>query len=372
MRRVAAVQPGAYARTRNFLDGAVTRLSPYLTHGLLTVAEVRDDLRHRHGLRDDHKLVSELGWREYFHHVWRHEPHIVDRSRRAGPRADSAYATAMPMDVRHAATGVPVIDRAVETLYATGYLHNHARMWLASYVVHLRGVHWRAGADWLYGHLVDGDLASNHLSWQWVAGTASAKPYLFNAGNVERYAPPDWRSPGTIIDRPYGDLDAIAFGAQPPEMGPSEPRVAGAAGMDEPDLLASPPATHVIELGSPPDEPGVRWRHPWDLPGADVPADSSGPTEIAVIPRAFTERWPWSERRWTFVLDGFGGRPVYLADGWPARAAGVHDPHLRAVWGQNAPASWTTRTPAWLDPVAPGSGAALRSYSAYWKRVQRR
>ena len=95
---------------------------------------------------------------------------------------------------------MPVIDEAVRTLFATGTLHNHARMWLASSVVHVRKVHWRVGADWLYGHLLDGDLASNHLSWQWVAGTGSRKPYLFNAGNVARYAPAAWHSPGSVID----------------------------------------------------------------------------------------------------------------------------------------------------------------------------
>ena len=106
------------------------------------------------------------------------------------------------------APGIPVIDRAVAELYACGYLHNHVRMWLASYVVHLRKVHWRAGADWLYAHLLDGDLASNHLSWQWIAGTASHKPYLFNADNVARFAPGRWHSPGTAIDRSYEALDA--------------------------------------------------------------------------------------------------------------------------------------------------------------------
>ncbi|MDG4869753.1 FAD-binding domain-containing protein, partial [Guyparkeria sp. 1SP6A2] len=64
--------------------------------------------------------------------------------------------------------------------------------------------------DWLYGHLLDGDLASNHLSWQWVAGTGSGKPYLFNADNVARYAPPHWHSPGTVIDASYLALDRLA------------------------------------------------------------------------------------------------------------------------------------------------------------------
>jgi deoxyribodipyrimidine photo-lyase len=81
-------------------------------------------------------------------------------------------------------------------------------MWLASYVVHVRKVHWRCGADWLYGHLLDGDLASNHLSWQWVAGTGSSKPYLFNADNVARYASAPWHSPHTVLDTSYEALAA--------------------------------------------------------------------------------------------------------------------------------------------------------------------
>ena len=95
----------------------------------------------------------------------------------------------MPQDVLTGCTGITVIDEAVRTLYRTGYLHNHARMWLASYLVHLRKTDWKAGAMWMYRHLLDGDLASNALSWQWVAGTLTGKPYLFNAENVERYAP---------------------------------------------------------------------------------------------------------------------------------------------------------------------------------------
>jgi hypothetical protein len=84
----------------------------------------------------------------------------------------AAYVRELPTEIRQGCTGVPVIDEAVYALYANGTLHNHARMGLASYVVHVRKVHWRAGADWLYSHLLDGDLASNHLSWQWVAGTS--------------------------------------------------------------------------------------------------------------------------------------------------------------------------------------------------------
>jgi hypothetical protein len=211
--RLAAVRPGDYARTRNHLDGAVTRLSPYLTHGLLSLPQVLQAVLQRagpRGLEVQHKFVCELGWRAFFQHVWAHRGDGILQSLHPGPLPDDAYAREMPTDVRAACTGVPVIDQAVRTLYATGWLHNHARMWLASYLVHVRKVHWRVGADWLYGHLLDGDLASNHLSWQWVAGTGSHKPYLFNAENVARYAAPHWHSPGTVIDADYATLDRMA------------------------------------------------------------------------------------------------------------------------------------------------------------------
>ncbi len=187
--RIANVQPAAYARTRNHLEGAVTGLSPYLTHGLVTPREVLAGVLAREPLRVDHKLVYELGWREFFRHAWSHAKDGILESLHPGPLPDTAYQATLPADIREACTGVPAIDLAVRPLYATGTLHNHARMWLASYVVHLRRVHWRAGADWMVAHLLDGDLGSNHLSWQWVAGTGSHKPYLFNADNVARFAP---------------------------------------------------------------------------------------------------------------------------------------------------------------------------------------
>ncbi|MFY8084350.1 MAG: FAD-binding domain-containing protein, partial [Rubrivivax sp.] len=167
--RARRVRPSAYARTRNHLEGAVTGLSPYITHGLLTLPEVLGAVLEREPLDVQHKLVFELGWREYFRHAWGHLGQGILQSLHPGPCPQEAYAPELPADIRQACTGVPVIDQAVRTLYATGTLHNHARMWLASYVVHVRHVHWRAGADWLVAHLLDGDLASNHLSWQWVA-----------------------------------------------------------------------------------------------------------------------------------------------------------------------------------------------------------
>jgi deoxyribodipyrimidine photo-lyase len=326
--RVAAVRPAAYARTRNAIDGEVTRLSPYLTHGLITLPQVLAGVLQRGPLPVQHKLVYEFGWREYFHHVWQHEGDNIFDSLHEGVLPEAAYAAELPADIRQGATGVPVIDQAVRTLYATGYLHNHARMWLASYVVHLRKVHWRAGADWLYGHLLDGDLASNHLSWQWVAGTGSHKPYLFNAENVARYAPPHWHSSGSVVDVSYEELDRMARTKQPVAAGKGVP-------VAEPPLLSAPPTG----LFTAPDEQALRGRevqllHPWAMGGAGLP----GRTTVAVLDADFHQRWPWSERRWQFVVT----RLQSAADirWWgPASSLvqalsvapvlhGVHSPHL--------------------------------------------
>ncbi|RPH45962.1 MAG: deoxyribodipyrimidine photolyase [Burkholderiales bacterium] len=313
--RLEAVDPGAYARTRNALDGAVTRLSPYLTHGLLDVPEALAAIRTRHHVPVSHKLAFEFGWREYFRHAWRHLGEGVLADVRPPPWS-GRYASAMPADILEARTGVPAIDHAVRELHATGWLHNHARMWVASYVVHLRKVHWRAGADWMHAHLLDGDLGANHLSWQWVAATFSAKPYVFDAGNVARYAPRAWQCGGTVVDRSYEALDALARGA--PDVGPEPADPRGRSGprpaTEPPAVHASPPADALAGLRTA-DEPAwlaeivaacaasgdarVRIVHPWSL---GAPREGGPATRVGLLHAPYHSRFPWSSRRWAFVL----------------------------------------------------------------------
>jgi len=73
-----------------------------------------------------------------------------------------------------------VLDEAIHALYQTGYMHNHARMWVAMLACNVGKAHWFSMSRWLYYHLFDGDLASNMLSWQWVAGTNASKQYVAN------------------------------------------------------------------------------------------------------------------------------------------------------------------------------------------------
>jgi deoxyribodipyrimidine photo-lyase len=324
--RAEAIDPARYARTRNHLDGAVSRLSPYLTHGVVSVPEVIARLTAR-GARPDDKIVMELAWREYWQHAWRHLGEAIFDSRQPPPAgAGFDYATEVPADVRQARTGVPVIDVAVRALYDSGYVHNHARMWLASYLVHLRKVDWRAGAAWMYPHLLDGDLAANTLSWQWVAGTWTGKPYLFNDENVARYAPA-LSSPGSAPDRSYEALDALARSGTVlgPERdaqadGVAEPMLRTApsdgsdldgsnldgSNLDGADLFGSAGAAGSDALcvnGTAAALPRLAGRrvalvHPWMLGRRPAPDCA-----IGVLHAPFHRRFPWSAARWRFVLD---------------------------------------------------------------------
>jgi deoxyribodipyrimidine photo-lyase len=378
---VSAIRPDDYARTRNHLMGAVTGLSPYLTHGVLTLREVLAEVLSKQPLAVGHKLVYEFGWREFFRHVWSHEGDGVFQSLHPGPLPDASYAQELPADIRRGTTGVPVVDEAVLTLYSTGTLHNHARMWLASYVVHIRRVHWRAGADWLATHLLDGDLASNHLSWQWVAGTGSHKPYLFNAESVARFAPPHWHSPGSVLDRSYEELDAVARSTRSDLVTPYlSTSLEPSRGMStsEPPLLTMPPAD--LGVGSADSVTLVQLRgrevwlvHPWALrlPPSDLSHDA---VVIGVYLREFHAAWPWSEARWRWVDAAMSEVAVnrWFMDAQGLAAALKHavrvralaDPHI-AQWLQ--PFVQLDAAPALFPTV----DRRCLSFSQWWKRATR-
>ena len=252
-------------------------------------------------------------------------------------------------------------------------------MWLASYVVHIRKVHWRVAADWLYGHLLDGDLASNHLSWQWVAGTGSHKPYLFNADNVARYAPPAWHSPASVIDQSYENLDRMArqsLSQQPLALSESL-KLHGLHATDvrEPDMSSTPPTDGGWTN---PDAQAVHgckvWLvHPWNLGElpATLPADV---VMIGIVVSEFHQAWPWSERRWRFVgqrmeelahLRWYGdaaSMTVALQDA--AHVGSIQEPHLQPWLAHMADCEVA---PALFPPVE----NRCDSFSKWWTQVSR-
>lgn len=377
--RLAAIKPGDYARTRNHLGGAVSKLSPYLTHGFISMPEAARFLDSRHQLDLQNKFAYELGWREFFQHVWRHEGDGILASLHEGALPDAAYAAELPPDIREARTGVPTIDAAVRMLYACGYLHNHARMWLASYIVHLRKVHWRAGADWMLGHLLDGDLASNHLSWQWVAGTGSHKPYLFNAENVTRFSPKgmnEWSAKGTVLDASYEALEALA---RSPEAVVTQPLAKGVA---EPALHGAPPEALVAQLGKavePPKAKAAAGREVWlvqpwglrDLPDRVPPST----LKVGLLLSNFHGAFPWSEQRWRFVLTRMAKLcdEIWLCDAAALKTALAKAKSVRGQMSPHIAAYLQAQMDGWETEFAPTllgePGERCASFSQFWART---
>ena len=356
LRRARTVDPRAYARTRNHLRGTVSRLSPYLTHGLVSVGEVLDAAGERDG-----KLAQELAWREFFQLVYEREGRAIF-SDRFGPQARRSRelpSGELPVAVMQGRTGIAALDEAVRSLLQTGYLHNRARLWLASVVCNVAGADWRTGAAWFFFHLLDGDLASNTLSWQWVAGSGSAKPYLADQANLNRFS--DTPQHGTFLDRPR---EALLAAPVPTVL---RDAAAPALAVTLPDL--SPPRFD-------PDRPLLLY-HPWALD----PTWRSGEDaeRWLLLEPALLQRHPWSRNRLAWVLAAARGVPglrIAVADARTAlsererAAASGAAPPVRyrahpavAHWPGAADPAPRAFASAWTDADAP------RSFTAFWKRV---
>ena len=187
-----------YAETRNYDYGPnqrvnVSMLSPYLRHRLIGEREVLQTTLDHHSSAAAEKFVQEVFWRAYFkgwleHHpgVWQRYVADVDQLTDR-LHDDSALARSYDAAVG-GQTGIDCLDAWATELQDTGYLHNHARMWFASIWVYTLKLPWQLGADFFYRHLLDGDPASNTLSWRWVCGLHTrGKTYLARASNIRRY-----------------------------------------------------------------------------------------------------------------------------------------------------------------------------------------
>ena len=169
--------------------GAVSRLSPYLRHRLITEHEVVAHVLARHNLDAAGKFIQEVLWRTYWKgwlemrpSVWRRFEEERDHQRDAF-HDDRALA-----DAQNGQTGIEGFDDWARELVETGYLHNHPRMWFASIWIFTRRLPWTLGADFFLRHLLDADAASNTLSWRWVAGLQTVgKTYLATSDNIARY-----------------------------------------------------------------------------------------------------------------------------------------------------------------------------------------
>ena len=178
----------AAARDRPAIDGT-SRLSPYLHTGEISPRQIWHIVRaHARsnaiaGWRDS-RFLTEIGWREFAHHLLYHFPETPLQPLRANFAnfpwvEDSATLRAWQRGM----TGYPIVDAGMRQLWQTGWMHNRVRMIVASFLVKDLRITWQEGARWFWDTLVDADLASNTLGWQWSAGCgADSAPYfrIFN------------------------------------------------------------------------------------------------------------------------------------------------------------------------------------------------
>ena len=187
-----------YERSRNFdigpgQHGNVSQLSPYVRRRLVLEWELIHGALNAHGPRVSEKFIQEVFWRGYFKGWLELRPTVWSQYRHGLAEDLSALETNSALRARVDAaesgrTGLEYFDAWVNELITTGYLHNHARMWFASIWIFTLGLSWRIGADFFYRHLLDGDAASNTLSWRWVAGLHTrGKAYTAEGWNIQKF-----------------------------------------------------------------------------------------------------------------------------------------------------------------------------------------
>ena len=207
LRQIEGIDPVEYGRTRNFLNGAVTRLSPYISRGVIPTKYILDSvLQKGYKFYEYERFAQELAWREYFQNVWLAAGDELDDDLKQ-PQTDVENSL-MPKALINAETGIEAIDKGIRDLYETGYVHNHLRMYIAAVACNIGKSHWRVPAKWMYFHLLDADWASNALSWQWTAGTFSSKKYYANQENINKFCAT--RQHKTFLDVDYSKFDELA------------------------------------------------------------------------------------------------------------------------------------------------------------------
>ena len=198
------IDPIAYAKTRNHIQGAVTYLSPYISRGVISTKQVLEHvLRKEYPIWQRESFVKELCWRDYFQRVAQVKDLNADIKQAQTPVSNYQ----IPSSILNASTGIDGIDNAIKLLCDRGYMHNHCRMYTASLVCNIAQSHWLQPAKWMYYHLLDGDWASNACSWQWVCGANSHKKYYANQENINKFT--NTNQSNTFLDTPYEVLQTM-------------------------------------------------------------------------------------------------------------------------------------------------------------------
>jgi len=200
LQRVRNVDPFKYGSNRNYINGSVTYLSPYISRGIVSTKFILSEVLNR-GYKPAkiEKFIQELAWRDYWQQIWIAKGDGINQDIKHEQKPISN--TSISKAIVNAKTGIEAVDKAIQEFYKTGYLHNHVRMYIAAIVCNMGQSHWKIPAKWMYYHLLDADWASNALSWQWVAGANANKKYVANQDNINKYC--FTQQKGTFLDVPY-------------------------------------------------------------------------------------------------------------------------------------------------------------------------
>lgn len=212
-------------RDRPDVDGT-SSLSPFLHFGQIGPRQIVHTLKTRSDLAQNGPFVflKEIYWREFAYNVLYHFPHTADAPLQA-QYADFPWQGDEELLRRwqRGQTGYPIVDAGMRQLYETGWMHNRVRMIVSSLLVKHLLQDWKEGAKWFWDTLLDADLASNSLGWQWSGGCgADAAPYfrVFNpiiqgkkfdpdGAYVKRYVPELAKLPARYIHEPWDAPDGI-------------------------------------------------------------------------------------------------------------------------------------------------------------------
>lgn len=226
LERLAAFVPRAgadYAANHDYDLGPDSRdnvsgLSPFLSHRLITDGEVLASVLESHTPAKAESFVSELLWKTYWKgwlegrpQVYSHWLRLVAEDSRHWPEREDFQRAVTGR------TGIEPFDFWVSELKSTGYLHHHARMWFASIWIFTLKLPWSLGARFFLEHLLDGDVASNTLSWRWVAGLhTKGKHYVAKAENIKKYTKGRFNPQGQLNETP----SPLSGPAEPPYVSP--------------------------------------------------------------------------------------------------------------------------------------------------------
>ncbi|MFM7085064.1 MAG: FAD-binding domain-containing protein [Hyphomicrobium sp.] len=203
-----------YTENRNYDLGPqnrpnVSELSAYLRLRLITEKELTRKVLSQHSLSEAGKFIEEVCWRTYWKGWVEHRPKVWSTYlQELEDLKNNVESNADLYDrYRKAITGqthIEAFDFWVHELISTGYLHNHARMWFASIWIFTLGLPWVLGAQFFFHHLLDGDPASNTLSWRWVAGLQTkGKSYIAKSENIFRFTKGRFHPKNQLLEHPH-------------------------------------------------------------------------------------------------------------------------------------------------------------------------